>query len=72
MQPLFHIGAITLQPINPFDEVDRPSAVEYLLCSGVETSITDCAVNTEVVENCGQYEVAGVACQGKLDNNIMS
>lgn len=64
-QPLLLTGAITLQPINPFDEVERPTAIEHLLCRGDEIYLTDCAVNTEVVENCGQYEVAGVACLGK-------
>ena len=58
-------GAITLQPNNPFDEVDRPSAIEYLQCTGSESHLSDCAVNTVGVDTCGQYEVAGVACLGK-------
>ena len=55
-----------LQPNNPFDRVNRPSAINYLQCNGDETQLSDCDVNTEVVDTCGRYEVAGVVCQGKL------
>ena len=53
-----------LQPLNPFDNVDLPEAIRYLSCSGNESDISQCDIDTEQVEDCGQFEIAGVVCQG--------
>ena len=60
-------GAIVLQPNNPFDDVEIPKAIRYLGCSGSESHLSECniTVNTEEVNTCGRYEVAGVVCQSK-------
>ena len=55
-----------LQPNNPFDQVNRSSAINYLQCNGDESQLSDCDINTEIVDTCGQYAIAGVVCQGKL------
>ena len=53
-----------LQPINRFDHVDRPSAIRHLECNGTENHISQCGtINSEVLNTCGRYEVAGVVCQ---------
>ena len=53
-----------LQPINRFDRVDRPSAIRHLECNGTEDHILQCGnINTEILNTCGRYEVAGVVCQ---------
>ena len=53
-----------LQPINRFDRVDRPSAIRHLECNGTEDHISQCGnINTEILNTCGRYEVAGVVCQ---------
>lgn len=57
-------GAIVLQPHNPFDRVNLPRTIDYLQCNGEESQLSDCAVNTQEVDTCGRYEVAGVVCQG--------
>ena len=57
-------GAVVLQPWNPFDNVDLPEAIRYLSCSGNESDISQCDIDTEEVEDCGQFEIAGVICQG--------
>ena len=53
-----------LQPLNPFDNVDLPEAVRYLACNGTESEISQCDMDTLEVEDCGQFEIAGVVCQG--------
>ena len=52
-----------LQPVNRFDRVDRPSAIRQLECNGTEDHISQCTINTEMLNTCSQYEVAGVVCQ---------
>ena len=59
-----HAGAIMLHPNNPFDEGNLPSSINYLQCTGDEDRISDCNVNTEIVDTCGRYEDAGIVCQG--------
>ena len=67
MLKFYHImlpGAVVLQPINRFDRVDRPSAIRHLECNGSEDHISQCSnINTEILNTCGRYEVAGVVCQ---------
>ena len=55
-----------LQPRNPFDQADRPIAINYLECSGSEDQLSDCDINSEVVDTCGRFEVAGIVCQGNV------
>ena len=62
-----YVGAIVLRPNNPFDDTERPKAIRYLGCGGSESHLSECniTVNTEEVNTCGRYEVAGVVCQSK-------
>ena len=53
-----------LQPYNPFSATDLPEAIRYLNCAGSETHISQCQIDQEPKEDCGLYEVAGIACQG--------
>ena len=55
-----------LQPRNPFDQADRPIAINYLECSGSEDQLSDCDINSEVADTCGRFEVAGIVCQGNV------
>ena len=52
-----------LQPLNRFGRADRPEAIRLLECTGSETHISQCEINSEQVEDCGQFEVAGIVCQ---------
>ena len=61
--PSSFTGAVVLQPFNRFSRADRPETVRYLECSGTESHISQCAINSVVVEQCGRFEVAGVVCQ---------
>ena len=63
--PLYSLaGAVTLQPFNRFGSVERPEAVDYLQCNGSEGHLSQCEINSQVVRECGLFEVAGVVCQG--------
>ena len=56
-------GAVVLQPFNPFDHVNIREAIRNLECSGNETHVSQCDIDSEEVEDCGQFEIAGVVCQ---------
>ena len=45
-------GAVVLQPLNRFDHVIR-EAIRNLECSGNETHISQCNIDSEAVEDCG-------------------
>ena len=61
-----------LQPRNRFDQADRPIVINYLECSGSEDQLSDCDINSEVVDTCGRFEVAGIVCQGTYMYMYMS
>ena len=56
-------GAVVLQPLNRFGRADRPEAIRLLECTGSETHISQCEIDSDQVEDCGQLEIAGVVCQ---------
>ena len=49
---------------NPYAEATLPSLINSLSCSGIEMALLDCNMN-QPARSCGQYEDAGVVCQGK-------
>ena len=53
-----------LKPFNPFNHVNIREAIRNLDCSGNETHISQCDIDSVEVEDCGQFEIAGVVCQG--------
>lgn len=59
------IGAINLDD-SEFSESNKPEVVDTLLCDGTESNILDCVTIFEGSESCGQYEDAGIVCQGML------
>ena len=63
---VYTAGAVVLQPLNPFvnDDVDLPEAIRYLSCNGTEAEISQCDIDTQEVQDCGRFEIAGVVCQG--------
>ena len=58
-------GAIALVD-SEFSESNKPEVINTILCVGTETKLFDCQLIFEGSESCGQYEDAGIACQGKL------
>ena len=57
------LGAIALRD-NPFHETILPMSVTDLQCSGSESDILTCGINSQPVRSCAQTEDAGVVCQG--------
>ena len=45
-------GAVVLQPLNRFDHVNMREAIRNLECSGNETHISQCNIDSEEVEDC--------------------
>ena len=64
-------GAVVLKPFNPFNHVNIREAIRNLECSGNETHISQCDIDSEEVEDCGQFEIAGVVCQGMLIQRVL-
>ena len=57
-------GAIALTD-SEFPESNKQEAVNSILCVGTESELFDCQLILEGSESCGQYEDAGIVCQGK-------
>ena len=57
-------GAIALMD-SEFPEGNRQEAINSILCVGTESKLFDCQLVFEGSESCGQFEDAGVVCQGK-------
>ena len=51
---------------SEFPEGNKPEAVNAILCTGTESNVADCQIVIEGNESCGQFEDAGIVCQGKL------
>ena len=62
-------GAIALVD-SEFPEGNKPEAVNAILCTGTELSVVYCQIIIEGSESCGQFEDAGVVCQGKFQNLV--
>ena len=48
-----------------FSDDSTPTLLNDLSCNGTEVSVGQCNNNTVVGISCGQYEDAGIVCQGK-------
>ena len=64
-------GAIALTD-SEFPEDNKQEAINSIFCIGTESTLLDCQLNFEGSERCGQYEDAGVVCQGKYRYNCAS
>ena len=51
---------------SEFPEGNKPEAINSIFCVGNEARVLDCRTVTEGSESCGQFEDAGIVCQGKL------
>ena len=51
---------------SEFSEGNKPEVINTILCVGTESRLFDCQLIFEGSESCGQYEDAGIVCQGKL------
>ena len=63
--PSYPPGAIGLTD-SEFSERRKPEVIDSLLCDGTESSVLNCKIIFEGSESCGQFEDAGIVCQGKL------
>ena len=61
--PCTIIGAIALTD-SRFSEGRRPEVINDIRCSGSESEVLDCPLVFEGSESCGQFEDAGIVCQG--------
>ena len=57
------LGAKALS--NQFTEGYLNMYLNYLNCSGLESSVFDCSYNQSIDHSCSQYEDASVICQCK-------
>ena len=57
-------GAIALTD-SEFAEGNKQEAINSILCVGTESELFDCQLIFEGTESCGQFEDAGIVCQGK-------
>ena len=57
-------GAIALTD-SEFPEGNKQEAINSILCIGTESTVFDCQLVFEGSESCGQYEDAGIVCQGE-------
>ena len=62
----FLSGAIGLTD-SEFSEGVKREVINTILCAGNESSVLNCPISFEGLESCGQFEDAGIVCQGKLD-----
>ena len=54
--------------------------INTIVCDGSESNVSECQIVFEGSESCGQYEDAGIVCQGKaqtsfncvVHNNVIS
>ena len=51
---------------SEFSEGNKQEAINSILCVGTESELSDCQLMFEGSESCGQFEDAGVVCQGKI------
>ena len=56
-------GAIALT-IPEFAESIKPTLVTSLTCIGDEDRLPACIINNDNSASCGQFEDAGIVCQG--------
>ena len=64
MTLLFLKGAIALTD-SEFSEGSKQETINSILCVGTESKLFECQLVFEGSESCGQYEDAGIVCQGK-------
>ena len=57
------LGAIALTD-SEFSEGSKPETVHDLQCNGTELEVLNCHYVLQGNESCGQFEDAGVVCQG--------
>ena len=64
-QKFYHVlsGAIALTD-SEFPEGNKPEVINSIRCSGTEPEVLNCIVVFEGSESCGQFEDAGIVCQG--------
>ncbi len=62
----FYVGAIPLVD-SLFAESIKPTVITSLKCQGNETVLVNCQINNELVSSCGQFEDAGIVCQGTVN-----
>ena len=51
---------------SEFSEGSKWEVINSILCIGTESELFDCQLVIEGSESCGQFEDAGVVCQGKI------
>ena len=61
-------GAIGLTD-SEFSEGIKQEVINTIFCAGNESSVLDCPIFFEGLESCGQFEDAGIVCQGKLNRS---
>ena len=60
---IIYTGAIALTN-DLFSEKSTPSLIQDINCTGTEHSLLQCSYNTLPETKCGQFDDAGVVCQG--------
>ena len=50
---------------SEFSEGIKQESINSILCVGIESELFDCQHVFEGSESCGQFEDAGIVCQGK-------
>ena len=50
---------------SEFSEGSKQETINSILCVGTESKLFDCQLIFEGSESCGQYEDAGIVCQGR-------
>ena len=53
---------------SEYSEGIKQEAINSILCVGTESQLVDCQFIFEGSESCGQFEDAGIVCQGEFED----